>query len=106
MHFYADNFRNLRHLKNIKQDFHPNKKFSLKEKKELGEVVLRFKNEYDEERQKLEKEVHYNAKRKRWVTTAPKEGYISKAVRYFFSDLADVSAKDVNLKNACKLATR
>ena len=61
------------------QIFRSKSNYSLKLKKDLAKVILRFKEEDD----KLVNAKHYDAKRQNWVT--PKtEGFISKGIREFF----------------------
>ena len=69
-------------------------KYSNEEKLELGELVEKFKKEYVAEVKRNEGKTKYDAKRKRHVSIKPSSGYVAKAVRSFYSDLADTSNDD------------
>ena len=81
-------------------------KYSLAEKKELGELVEKYKKEYDKEVKTLQGKTHYDYKRKKHVPIKPKQGFLATAVREFYSDLADVKHDDNNLSKALKFAKR
>ena len=73
---------------------------------ELGELVEKFKEEYDAEVKRNEGKTKYDAKRKRHVSIKPSTGYVARAVRSFYSDLADISNNDPEFIKAVKLASR
>ena len=52
------------------------------------------------------KTINYNDKLKRHTEKLPKEGYMARAVREFFSYLKDVNHNDPELSNALKLGKR
>ena len=72
-------------------------------KKEHGELVEKWKKEYDKEVKALQGKIHYNYKRKKHVPIKPKQGFLATAVREFYSDLADVKHDDNNLSKALNL---
>ena len=61
-------------------------KYSLAEKKELGELVEKYKKKYDKEVKALQGKTHYDYKRKKHVPIKPKPGFLATAVREFYSD--------------------
>ena len=56
--------------------------------------------------EELKGATHWNNKRKIHVETKPKQGFIAKAVRLFYSDLANAKNNDPEYENACKFASR
>ena len=50
-------------------------KYILAEKKELGELVEKYKKEYDKEVKTLQGKTHYDYKRKKHVPIKPKQGF-------------------------------
>ena len=80
-------------------------KYTNKEKLELGELVEKFKEEYDAEVKRNEGKTKYDAKRKRLVPIKPSTGYVARAVRSFYYDLADISNIDPEFIKAVKLAS-
>ena len=81
-------------------------KYTNEEKLELGELVEKFKEEYDAEVKRNEGKTKYDAKRKRHVPIKPSTGYVARPVRSFYSDLADISNNDPEFIKAVKLASR
>ena len=81
-------------------------KYSLSEKKELGELVEKYKIKYDEEVASLRGKTKYDYRTKKHIQKKPKQGFLASAVREFYSDLSDVKHNDPNLANAIKLAKR
>ena len=81
-------------------------KFSLNEKKELGELVEKYKKKYDEEVAALRGQTTYDYRTKKHVPKKPKQGFLATAVREFYSDLTDAKHNDSNLLSAVKLAKR
>ena len=79
-------------------------KYSLAEKKELGELVEKYKKEYDKEVKALQGKTHYDYKRKKHVPIKLKQGFLATAVREFYSDLADVKHDDNNISKVLKFA--
>ena len=65
------------------------KTFVRGKKKELGELVEKYKKEYDKEVKALQGKTH-DYKGKKHVPIKPKQGFLATAVREFYSDLADV----------------
>ena len=80
-------------------------KYSLVEKKELGELFEKYKKEYDNEVKALQGKTHYDYKRKKHVPIKSKQGFLA-AAREFNSDLADVKHDDNNRSKALKFAER
>ena len=81
-------------------------KYSLADKKEIGELVEKYKKKYDKEVTTLQGRTHYNYKQKKYVAIKPKQGFLATAVCEFYSDLADVKHDDNNLGKALKFAKR
>ena len=75
-------------------------KYTLEEKDGLGKLCEKYKLEYDEKLNSTSGQVTYNEKRKKHTNQTPREGYVAKAVREFYSDLKDVMHDDSNLKAA------
>ena len=80
--------------------------YSNEEKLALGELVAKFKDEFDAEVKKNEGKTKFDAKRKIHVAIKPSTGFIAKAVRHFYSDLAKASNDDPDFERAAKLASR
>ena len=80
-------------------------KYSVAEKKELGELLEKYKKEYDTEVRALQRKNH-DYKRKKHVPIKPKQGFLATAFRELYSDLADVKHDDDNLRKALKFAKR
>ena len=83
-----------------------NEKYSLDEQQELGLKVNEFKEQYLVEVEALNGKTHWDAKRKRHVPDQPKHGYLTKAVRSFYSNLRNAESDSQETKKACKLAKR
>ena len=78
--------------------------YSNDEKLQLAELVAEKKRE---ENMKLKWHIiRYDNKRKKHVAIKPTGGYLAKAVREFYPDLAKVKNDDPNFCNTVKLATR
>ena len=60
--------------------FRGKEKYSLAEKKELGELVEKCKKEYDQEVKALQGKTHYDYKRKKRVPIKPKQVFLAAAV--------------------------
>ena len=56
------------------------------EKKALGELVEKYKKEYDKEVKVLQGKTYYDYKRKKTRLIKPKQGFLATAVREFYSD--------------------
>ena len=54
----------------------------------------------------LKGKMHWDSKRKCHVQDLPKQGYLSKAVRNFYSILKEAKSDSQDMKNACKFAKR
>ena len=76
------------------------------EKKELGELVEKYKKKYDKKVKALQWKTHYEYKRKKHAPIKPKQRFLATAVREFYSDLADTKHDDNNLNKALKFAKR
>ena len=83
-----------------------NKKYSLKEKHELGQLIKKYKSEYDDYVTQNQNRINYNGKFKRHTEQLPKEGYMAKAEQEFYWLLKDVKHNDPDLSNALKLGKR
>ena len=81
-------------------------KYSLSEKKQLGELISNHKEKYDKELKELKGKTRYDYKRKKHVPMKPKQGFIAAAVRQFYTDLSKVKHDNPNLVKALKLAKR
>ena len=59
-------------------------KYSLVEKKELGELLEKYKKEYDKEVKALQGKTHYDYKqKKKHVPIKPRHGFLAAVVREF-----------------------
>ena len=56
-------------------------RYSLAEKKELGEIIVKYLEDYDKEVRNLEGKTHYDYKTKKHVPMKPKQGFLVTAVR-------------------------
>ena len=81
-------------------------KYSLSEKKQLGELISNHKEKYDKELKELEGKTRYDHKRKKHVPMKPKQGFIAAAVREFYTDLSKVKHDNSNLVETLKFAKR
>ena len=52
-------------------------KYSLAEKKELGELVEKYKKECDKDVKALQGKTHYNYKQKKHIPIKPKQGFLA-----------------------------
>ena len=73
---------------------------------ELEELVEKFKEEHDAEVKRNEGKTKYDTKRKRHLPIKLSTGYVARAVRSFYSNLADISNNDSEFIKAAKLASR
>ena len=76
-------------------------KYSLDEQQELGLKVNEFKEQYLVEVEALKGKTHWDARRNQ-----TKHGYLTKAVRSFYSNLSNAKSDSQEIKKACKLAKR
>ena len=60
------------------------------EKKELGELVEKYKKKYHKKVKALQWKTHYDYKRKKHAPIKPMQWLLAAALREFYSDLADV----------------
>ena len=74
-------------------------------KKELVELVEKYKKECDKEVKALQGKTH-DYKRREHAQMKPKQGFLTAAVREFYSGLANVKNDDNNLSKALKFAKR
>ena len=73
------------------------------EKFELGKLIAEMKLEYENECSKKSKLVpHVNGRR----STKPKAGYLSKAIRQYYNDLAKLPSDDKEFKRALAFGKR
>ena len=70
----------------------------------MAKVVTKYKKLYDDECSKMKK--HWDSKKKAWVQSKPKEGYVSKAVREHFKNLKDLPSSDPKFQKAVQFARR
>ena len=77
-------------------------KYSLEERNALGELVKKYKEEYDKQVENSATQINYNAKNEK----TPHEGFIARAVREFYDDLKDVKHDDPKFTAAVKLGKR
>ena len=73
------------------------------EKKELGDLVEKYKKEYDKEVKALQGKTH-DYKRKKHVPIKPKQGFLATAVWEW--NMKHVKHDDKNLSKALKFAKR
>ena len=83
-------------------DLNARKRYSLKEKFNLGKVIDSFKENYERECQANSK---FRPKKNR-RTTKPTTGYLSKAIRHQYPDLKNVPSEDKTFKRALSLGKR
>ena len=82
--------------KEIRKFLRVSERYSLAEKKELGEIIVKYLEDYDKEVRNLEGKTHYDYKRKKQVPMKPKQGFLVTAVRQFYTDLSKVKHDDPN----------
>ena len=81
-----------------------NNLYSNDEKLQLTELVAKRKGEYDA---KIARgKTHYDAKRKKHVQVKPSSGFITRAVREFYTDLQEAKNDDLEFCKAIKLASQ
>ena len=76
-----------------------NDKYSLVEKKALGEFVVQYKKEYHLEVQRLKGKTRWDPKRKKYVPITPNKGYHAKAGRKVFTDMKHLKNADKDYRN-------
>ena len=81
-------------------------KRTLKEQEELALKVKDYKIEYEREVASLKGKKRYATKRKKHVPVQPRGGYLTKAVRSFYTNLATAKSDCREMVNACKFAKR
>ena len=69
-------------------------------------IIAEKKEEYDAEVAPNEGKTRYDNKRKKHVAIKPTGGYLAKAVREFYPDLAKVKNDEPNFCKAVKLTSR
>ena len=72
----------------------------------LGELVEKYKKEFDAEVEKFRGKERWDAKRKKHVPIKPRWGPFSRAAREFYTNLSDVKHDDPMLDKATKFAKR
>ena len=80
--------------------------YSNEEKLALGELVCKYHEGYEAEIKRNKSKTKYDYKHKKHVPLKPKCGYLAKAVREFYTDLADVANNDPVFNKALKVASR
>ena len=65
-------------------------RYSLSEKKHLGELTSNHKEKYDKELKELKGKTRYDHQGKKHLPIKPKQGFIAAAVREFYTDLSKV----------------
>ena len=80
--------------------------YSLEEKNALGELVKKYKEEYDKQVENSATQINYNEKMRKHTKKTPREGFIAWAVREFFDDLKDLKHDDPKFTAAVKLGKR
>ena len=80
--------------------------FTNDEKRQLGELVQRYKAEYDILVVNSEGKAKFDRQRGKHVPDLPKKDYVSHAVRSFYIDMKDRKSNDNEFKAACKFSTR
>ena len=83
-----------------------NHKYSNEEKLALSELVEKYKEEYEAEVNRNEEKTRYDSKRKKYVPIKPITGYVAKAVRSFYSDLAETRNDNPTFVRTVELASR
>ena len=78
--------------------------YSNDEKLQLVELVAKRKEEYDAEAARGK--TRYDAKRMKQVQVKPNSGFIARAVREFYTDLAEAKNDDPEFCKAVKLVIR
>ena len=81
-------------------------KHSLSEKEELGKLCVKYKEEYDKQVEEYKNAVNYNERRKKHTAKLPREEYLARAVREYYSDLNGLKNDDHGMKKAVKLGKR
>ena len=79
---------------------------SNKDKLALGELLEKYKKEYDAEVKSMEGKTVWDNKRKKHVPVKPKWGYLARSAREFYSNLKNAKHNDPNLDRAIKSASR
>ena len=83
-----------------------NESYSNEEKLALGELVCKYHEEYEAEIKRNTGKTKHDFRRKKHVPIKPKCGYLAKAVREFYTDLADAANNDPIFNKALKVASR
>ena len=69
-------------------------------------MCVKYKEEYDKEVEENKNAVNYNERRKKHTAKLPREGYLARAVREYYSDLNGLKNDDPVMKKAVKLGKR
>ena len=80
--------------------------YTNEERLELAELVNKYKQEYDAECEANKGKTKWDSRRKKHVPIKPKRGFVARAVREFYSDLAKKKNKDKVFNRAIKVAER
>ena len=79
------------------------RKYSLKEKNLLRELVRKYKEEHDKQVEISATQINYNEET---YKKAPREGFFTQAIREFYDDLKDVEHDEPKFIAAVKLGKR
>ena len=76
------------------RNFERNKsgKYSLKERTELGNLIKKYKEQYDSLVEENKDKVNYDRQLRQHRKVLPRDGFITKAVREYYDDLKVVKA--------------
>lgn len=66
--------------------------------------VNKFKQQYFLELETLKGKTHWDDKRKCNIPDQPKQCYLTRVVRSFYSNLSEAKSDSQEIKNTCKLA--
>ena len=80
--------------------------YSLSEKGKLGKLCVKYKEEYDKKVDENKDAINYNERRKKHTTKLPREGYLARAVREYYTDLNGLKNDDPVMDKAVKLGKR
>ena len=80
------------------------RQYKIEERYKLAKLVDKFKMEFDEYMKNPKKE--QNTKTKKWHVVRPTDGYYSKAIRLFYSDIKDLLSSNKRFRQAYDVALR
>ena len=87
------------------RNFEQNKsrKYSLKERTELGNLIKKYKDKYDSLVEENKDKANYDRQLKQHIKILPGDGFIVKAVCEYYDNLKEMKADDLKLLNYLKL---